>query len=119
MAQKRRDDARRADVVLAEAEDIARKIDDGLTAVSQNSMLFEQKMIEVRRLTGDITPRYDNIRVFLVRALRSAVHRGPLHIDPVAPSDVTTVTAAMAAWSKSIRGWIVGVLDKTTAREAA
>jgi hypothetical protein len=118
-AAKRCADARAADALLAEAEDIACRIDAGLTAVSQNSLMFEQKMIEVRRLTGDITPRYDNIRVFLVRALRSAVHRGPLHIDPVAPSDVTTVSQAMASWSRSIRGWIAGVLDKTTAREAA
>jgi hypothetical protein len=116
-AEKRRSDARQADVVLAEAEKIALKFDEALKAVSEHAIAFETAMINVRQLTGT-SPRYDAIRVFMFRAVRSALHRTPVHIDAISVAEQTTLSAASTSWSRSIRGWIAGVINNNAAKAA-
>ncbi len=117
---RRRSDAAKAEVVLKEAEKIAERLDGALQVLRVESVAFEKAMIEVRQLSGGAGPRFDAARVFLVRALRSAVHRGPMHLDAVAPGEITTVQQVASAWSRQIRGTISAVLNnKTAAKEAA
>jgi hypothetical protein len=116
--EKRRDDARKADTALTEAEEIAKKFDEALLAVRANAVAFEAAMIKVRQLTGT-SPRYDAIRVFMFRAVRTALFQTPVHVDSIAPAERTTLSEASASWSRSIRGWLASVLDKTTAKRAA
>ena len=119
LAAKRREDARKAGVEMAEAEKLAVKFDEALQVVGETSVAFEAAMIRIRQLTGS-SPAYDSVRVFMFRAVRSALHRTPVHIDAISPAEQTTLSEASASWSRSIRNWIAGVLEnKTQAAKAA
>jgi hypothetical protein len=114
---KRCSDLRQADGLLDEAEKIAQEFDDALRAVRETAVAFEAKMIQVRRLTGT-SPQHDAIRVFMYRAVRSALHQSPVHIDAIAPSERTALIPVFQSWAKSARVLIANTL-KTAAREAA
>jgi hypothetical protein len=117
-AEKRREGARQADVVLTEASAIAKKFDEAALTLREHSIAYERKMIELRRLTG-ISPNYETVRIHMFRTLKSAVHRSPIHAGPVAPDEVTEMSKIAESWSASVRNWIASVLDKTTAKRAA
>jgi hypothetical protein len=104
--------------MLTEAEAIATKLDEALAAVRDHAVAYETKMAEVRRLTG-VGPQYQIIRIFLVRALQTALHRGPLHIVSIAPAERTTAQQASKHWSTSVRNMIAATLNKTAAKKAA
>jgi hypothetical protein len=116
-AEKRRSDLRTADALLDDAEKIAQEFDDALRTVREAAVAFEAKMIQVRRLTGT-SPQHDAIRVFLFRAIRTALHQSPVHIDAIAPSERTALMPVFQSWAKSARVLIANTL-KTAAKEAA
>jgi hypothetical protein len=116
-AELQRANARKAEIILTEAESIASKMDDALMAVSDLAVSYETKMLEARKLVGH-GPNYEIIRIFLARALRTALHRGPLHIVSIAPGERTTVQQAAAHWATSIRN-LIATLNKPATKKAA
>jgi dGTP triphosphohydrolase len=118
-AEARRQNAREAEALCADAEAIAEKLDAAFAAVRQHAQEFEDVMSAIRRKLGT-GPAYDHIRIFLVRALRTATVRSPLHTESISIVDQTTVSAASGSWLHNIRGHIARVLDaKTAAKKAA
>jgi seryl-tRNA synthetase len=118
-AEVRRQNAKEAEALCASAEAIAEKFDADLAALAQHAKDYETTMTAIRRLTG-VGPQFDHIRVFLVRALRTATVRTPLHIESISIVDQTTVSQASASWLGNIRGHIARTLNaKPAAKEAA
>jgi hypothetical protein len=118
-AEARRQNAREAEALCADAEAIAEKLDAAFAAVRQHAQEFEDVMGAIRRKAG-VGPQFDHIRVFLARALRTATVRSPLHIESISPVDQTTVSQAAASWLGNIRVHIGRTLSaKTAAKEAA
>lgn len=118
VAEKRCSDMRAADAVLDDAEVLAQQFDDALAAVLTAAIAFEEKMVKVRRLTG-ASPQHDAVRVFLFRALRTALQQSPISIDAVAPGERTTLLPVFQSWAGSTRRFIAATLNKTAAKEAA
>lgn len=116
-AEVRRQNAREAETLCADAEAIAEKLDAALAAIRQHSQKYEEVMGSIRRKLGT-GPAYDHVRVFMVRALRTATALGPLHFEAISPAHRTTVSAATASWLQNIRGHIGRTL-KPAAKEAA
>jgi hypothetical protein len=118
-AEVRRRNAREADVLCSDAEAIAEKLDAAFAALALHAQEYEAAMGAIRRKIN-IGPQFDHVRVFLVRALRTAIHRTPLHLDAISPVDQTTVSQASASWLRNIRGQIARTLNsKPAAKEAA
>jgi hypothetical protein len=117
LAELQRANARKAEIILTEAESIASKMDDALMAVRDLAISYETKMLEARKLVGH-GPNYEIIRIFLIRALRTALHRGPLHIVAIAPGERTTVQQASQHWVTSIRN-LIAALNKPATKKAA
>jgi hypothetical protein len=117
-AELQRANASQAEGMIAEAELIAQALDKALLEVRDNAVAYEAKMVAVRRLIG-YGPNYEIIRIFLVRALQTALHRGPLHIISIAPGERTTAQQASNHWAASIRNMIASTLQKTAAKKAA
>jgi hypothetical protein len=58
------------------------------------------------------SPSYDSVRVFMFRAVRSALNRSSVHVDVIAPSEMTTLTGASQSWSN-----LSAELDRRDARQ--
>jgi hypothetical protein len=115
-AEKRRDDARQADAILDDAEKLALAFDDSLRTVRETAVAFEAAMIKVRRLTG-ASPQHDAVRVFMFRAVRTAFHQSPIHVDAIAPSERTEL-ALFQGLGENSPVWIANTVNNK-AREAA
>jgi hypothetical protein len=110
MAQKRRDDARRADVVLAEAEKLALKLDHAMAALKRDAIAFEQAMAEVRRLSG-AGPQHTAMRSHLARAISSGLIGLPQHPDVLAPGERHSVTSLTTSWANQVRHRISTIIE--------
>jgi hypothetical protein len=118
-AEARRQNAREAEALCADAEAIAEKLDAAFAAVRQHAQEYEEVMGAIRRKLGT-GPAYDHVRIFLVRALRTATVRSPLHTESISIVDQTTVSQATASWLGNIRCHIARTLNlKPAARKAA
>lgn len=116
-AEKRRNDAREAEAICSEAEQIAEKLDKAFAEVRQHAVHYEEAMTKVRRLSGH-GPAFNHIRVFMARAVMTAVERTPLHVEAVAPAIRTTFSAATASWLQNIRAHLAPLLKTQTKRAA-
>ncbi|TAI67654.1 hypothetical protein [Bradyrhizobium sp. Leo170] len=117
-AKRRRDDARKAETIVAEVEGLGCEMDKALTAAKDAAVLIENKLAELRRLSGG-GPMTESVRVNLCRAVVSANMFSPLHTVVLAPDERTTVQMLTTPWGRSIRNWIAGVLGTEKEREAA
>lgn len=118
-AEARRQTAREAEALCADAEAIAEKLDAAFAAVRQYAQEYETVMGAIRRKAG-VGPAYDHVRVFMVRALKTVTALGPLHFEAISIVHRTTVSAATATWLQNIRNHIGRTLNaKTAAKEAA
>jgi dGTP triphosphohydrolase len=118
-AESRRQNAKEAEALCADAEVIAEKLDAAFASVRQHAQEYEEVMGAIRRKAGT-GPAYDHVRIFLVRALRTATVRSPLHTESISIVDQTTVSAASGSWLHNIRGHIARTLNaKPAAKKAA
>jgi hypothetical protein len=116
-AAKRCADLTLADAALDDAERLAQDFDDALLAVRNASIAFEMKMMQVRRLTGT-SPQHDAVRVFMFRAVRSALHQSPVHIDAISPSERTELMPIFRSWAQNARTHIANTINNAAKKAA-